>query len=67
MPLFRDEEHVRRSYEEPGAVFSLTQLWELAKRWYGDRLEPDWNPHDRERNQADIATAGLNGPFWQLP
>jgi hypothetical protein len=67
MRLFRDEEHVRRSYDAPGAIFSVTQLWRLAQRWYGDRLDPDWTPHDRARNQADLSAVGLRGTFWQLP
>jgi hypothetical protein len=67
MRLFRDEEHVRRVYPEPGATFGVEQLWTLARRWYGDRLDPGWTPHDRARNQADLAAAGLTGPFWELP
>ena len=67
MRLFRDEGHVRRAYGEPGAIFSPVQLWQLAQRWYGDRLRPDWTPHTRERNQADLAAAGLTGPFFALP
>jgi len=67
MRLFRDEEHVHRSYGAPGAMFSVRQLWTLAQRWYGDRLDPGWTPHDRTRNQADLAAAGLHGDFWQLP
>jgi hypothetical protein len=67
MRLFRDEEHVRRSYDAAGAIFSVAQLWRLAERWYGDRLDPDWTPHDRARNQDDLSAAGLRGTFWQLP
>lgn len=67
MRLFRDEEHVRNAYPAPGAVFASAQLWQLAKCWYGDRLEPDWVPHTRERNQADLEAAGLTGSFFQLP
>ena len=67
MRLFRDEEHVRRSYDTPGTIFSVAQLWALAQRWYGDRLDPDWTPHSRARNQADLDAVGLRGPFWQLP
>ena len=66
MLLFRDEEHVRRSFEVPVAIFWVAQLWTLAERWYGDRLDPDWTPHSRARNQADLAAAGLRGTFWQL-
>jgi hypothetical protein len=67
MRLFRDEEHVRRAYDELGALFAPAQLWTLAQRWYGDRLDPDWTPHTRERNQADLAAAGLTGEFFELP
>lgn len=67
MRLFRDEEHAQRTYRTPGALFAPTQLWQLVKRWYGDRLDPDWTPHSRERNQADLAAAGLTGSFFQLP
>jgi hypothetical protein len=67
MRLFRDEEHVARTYDQPGQTFLPTQLWTLAQAWYGDRLEPEWVPHDRERNQADLAAAGLTGPFFELP
>jgi hypothetical protein len=66
MRLFRDEEHVHRTYQAPGAVFSLPQLWQLAQRWYGDRLDADWTPHARARNQADLTAAGLCGEFWRL-
>jgi hypothetical protein len=48
------------------AVFSLGQLWTLAQRWYGDRLDPEWTPHDPARNQHDLSAAGLEGEFWQL-
>lgn len=67
MRLFRDEEHVQRRYDAPGAVFSVPQLWTLAQRWYGDRLDPSWTPHDHARNQADLTATGLAGGFWQLP
>jgi hypothetical protein len=66
MRLFRAEEHVRRAYDRPGETFTPAQLWTLAQRWYGDRLDPDWQPHTRSRNQADLEAAGLTGPFWEL-
>jgi len=66
MRLFRDEEHLASAYDEPGASFGATQLWTLAQRWYGDRLDADWTPHTRERMQQDLAAAGLTGEFWDL-
>ena len=67
MRLFRDEEHVARAYDRPGAVFAVSQLWTLAQAWYGDRLDAGWTPHGLERNRADLEAAGLTGPFFDLP
>ena len=67
MQLFRDEEHVRETYAEPGAIFPVEQLWELAQAWYGDRLAPDWEPRSLAQSQAILERVGLTGPFWQLP
>jgi hypothetical protein len=66
MRLFRSEEHVRRDYEVPGAVFPAEQLWRLAQAWYGDRLDPPWVPRDRAGLQETLERVGLTGPFWQL-
>ena len=51
----------------PGATMPLRQLGELARAWWGDRLDPDWRPHTREQNQAILDAVGLTGPFWRLP
>ena len=66
MRLFRSEEHVRREYAEPGAVFPAEQLWRLAQAWYGDRLDPAWQPLDRVGLQSTLDGVGLTGPFWRL-
>jgi hypothetical protein len=49
-----------------GYVTELERLWRLALPWYGDRLESDWSPHSRERNQAMLDDCGLTGAFWAL-
>jgi Alkylmercury lyase len=68
---FCSPEHVDEWRERTGAaagyVTDLGTLWELARPWYGDRLDPDWEPHSREHNQALLDSCGLTGPFWQLP
>ena len=67
MRLFRSEEHVRRSYgDELGAVFPADRLWRLARAWYGDRLEPSWEPRSRAEHQAILDDVGLTGEFWRL-
>jgi hypothetical protein len=50
-----------------GAVVALDTLRDLARRWYGDRLDPDWRPRTREQSQAILDAVGLRGDFWRLP
>ena len=50
-----------------GARVDLPTLRALARRWYGDRLDPAWRPRTRERSQAILDAVGLTGPFWELP
>ena len=57
-----------RSGEAPhGEVVDLPTLFRLARRWYGDRLDPDWRPRTRDQSQAILTEVGLTGPFWELP
>ena len=69
MNLFRSEEHIERwlGRREPGATITVAKLSELAHAWWSDRLAPDWQPHDREQNQAILDELGLTGDFWRLP
>jgi hypothetical protein len=39
----------------------------LSRRWYRDRLSPDWAAKTREMSQAIFTAVGLTGPFWTLP
>lgn len=41
-------------------------LWELAKRWYDDRLELDWRRRSVAERQAILEDLGLTGEFWNL-
>jgi hypothetical protein len=61
MRLLRSGEDVSE-----GELMSMTTLQELAKRWYGDRLSPDWRPRTLEESQAILDAVGLTGDFWRL-
>ncbi|KAK8154556.1 hypothetical protein IWX90DRAFT_489980 [Phyllosticta citrichinensis] len=50
-----------------GYIAPARAVWQLAGPWYGDRIEPDFQPHTRERNQELLSDVGFNGPFWTLP
>jgi hypothetical protein len=49
-----------------GELVSLDVLQELARRWYGDRLSPDWRPRTLAQSQAVLDGVGLTGDFWRL-
>jgi len=70
MQLFRSEEHVRRWCEErnrePGAIFPLDQMWELADAWYRDRLSPEFRRRTPEEAEALFASVGLTGDAWRF-
>ncbi len=69
MNLFRSEEHLDGwlAGRPPGATIPVTTLCDLAHQWWGDRLDPGWQPHTRAQNQAILDGLGLVGPFWLLP
>ena len=70
MVFLRSEEHLRRWLAargyEAGATFAATILQELASRWWGSRLDPDWRPRSVDESQAILEAVGLVGEFWQL-
>ena len=68
--LFRDEEHVSRwcgRWRVPrGAAIPLRQAWLLARAWYGNRRDPNWQPRSRSEAQRILESVGLTGSFWRL-
>jgi len=44
----------------------LAQGWELAQVWYGDRLNPDWQPKNAEEAEFAFAKIGLEGDLWKF-
>jgi hypothetical protein len=70
MRLFRSEDHVRQWCESAnvsvGAIFPLASLATLARRWFHDRLSPEWRRRTADEAHAIFEEAGLTGPFWRL-
>jgi hypothetical protein len=68
---FCSREHVsdwvERTASAPGETVPLEQLHRLALPWYGDRLDPDWQPQTQQQRQRLLEECGLSGPFWKLP
>ncbi len=68
MNLFRSEEHITQwlGTRSAGTTIRVTKLSELAHAWWGDRIDPNWQPRTREQNQAILNDLGLTDPFWSL-
>ncbi len=49
-----------------GVVIPLQQLWELAGRWYPDRLRPHWRPHTAAEARRLTESVGLHGAEWRI-
>ena len=71
MNLFRSEEHVIRwcrDHDQPrGPLVTIDQLWTLAVRWYGNRLQPDSRRPKPAEMVGIFADIGLSGDFWNPP
>jgi len=70
MLLFRDEQHVDRWCAQwkrkRGGVFSLEQGWDLARKWYGDRLSAEWKPKSHAEAEELFESCGLTGEFYKF-
>ena len=68
--LFGSDEHVERwcdrNEEARGAVLTLEQTWTLAKRWYADRMLPEWHLLSSAERTELFASVGLTGDFWTM-
>jgi hypothetical protein len=63
MLLFRSEEDIG---SPRGGVMTTARLHSLARRWYGNRLDPGWRPRTVDQSQAILEAVGLSGDFWRL-
>jgi hypothetical protein len=50
-----------------GECLTVTQVWELAQRWYHDRLSPTYLGRSLEQIEDIFRSVGLNSDFWYLP
>ena len=46
-----------------GQVIPSATMWQLAQRWYGDRLDRDWSPRPAAAAQQLLEQCGLSGDF----
>ena len=50
----------------PGRVVPVAQLAALARRWYRDRMSPDWQLRSLADSQALLESTGFTGAYWSL-
>ena len=71
MLLFRDASQVAAWSERHriprGDVQPVTKELELARRWYGEHLRPDWRKKSLAEARVLFAELGLVHPVWSLP
>jgi Alkylmercury lyase len=71
MLLFKDEEHVdewtARHRMPRGDVQPVSKVLELAKRWYGDYLNPNWTKKTTADARAIFTDVGFTHAVWSLP
>ncbi len=70
MLLFRSEEWIdkwcRRNNLERGEVLAISQVWELSKLWYQNRLSLDYHGRSVEQAAEIFKQAGLMSKFWRV-
>ena len=68
MLLFRSEETVNTwcaAHKVPRRpLINLSQLWQLAVTWYGNRLTIESRRPAADEMVSIFASIGLTGPFW---
>lgn len=71
MLLFEDEAHIDRWSQQHhiarGDVQPIANVWEFAKVWYGNHLNPEWTKWTGDEAQRIFHQFHLTGPTWQLP
>jgi hypothetical protein len=45
---------------------AIDQAFELSKKWYGNRLDPDFRRPTADETRAIFASLGLISDFWAL-
>jgi hypothetical protein len=49
-----------------GELLTVEQVWELSKRWYGDRLSPKFTGRSIAEAHQIFEALGLTSNFWRF-
>ena len=50
-----------------GDIQPIANIWDFARVWYGNHLNPDWRKWTAAEAAQIFARFGLTGPTWNLP
>ena len=68
MRFFRSEEALHQwqsaSSNAVGEALSLTQIWELSKRWYHNRLSKEFHGRTLTEIEAIFHAMNFTSDFW---
>jgi hypothetical protein len=71
MLLFEDEKHIQDWSERhriaKGDIQPVERIWEFAKVWYGNHLNPEWKKWTNREAQEIFQRFGLTSSIWQIP
>jgi hypothetical protein len=71
MLLFEDEAQIddwcRIHRITGGDVQPIAKIWEFAKVWYGNHMQPDWKKWTAGEASEIFTRFGLTGRIWELP
>jgi hypothetical protein len=48
-----------------GATLTVSQLWQLSRRWYHNRLDMEYHGRTPEQVQEIFREVGLVSEFWK--
>lgn len=69
MLFFRSEEALDHwlaaRQAKRGALLSIPRLWDLSKRWYHNRLSPEYRGRTAKQVREIFEEAGLTSEYWQ--
>jgi hypothetical protein len=70
MLLFRSEEWIdkwcQRNHLERGETLTISQVWELSKLWYGNRMSVEFHGRSIEQVAEVFRQAGMKSQFWYV-
>jgi hypothetical protein len=70
MLVFRTKDDVQtwceRHHKPMGEILPISKVWELAKIWYGNYLDPKFERKTKEIAQSMFSKVNLTSNFWKM-